>query len=63
VPVLVTRYGLDVEIAAGLGIAAGFGGADGFLEEAVVEALAMPRKCLSVEGRGRPIGRRKERDI
>jgi hypothetical protein len=29
----------------------------------VVEALAMPRKCFNVEGRGRAIGLRNERDI
>ena len=32
-------------------------------EAAIVEARAIPRKCFRVEGRGRAIGRRKERDI
>jgi len=36
------------------------GGGD---ETAVVDAFAIPRKCLNVEDRGIPIGLRNERDI
>ena len=53
VPVFVTQYvrsfGFVVEEEGG-GIA-------------VVDALAMPRKRLSVDGRGRAMGRRNGRDI
>lgn len=42
------RYGFEGEVAVGAGV-----------ED--VEALAIPRKWLIVEGRGRARGRRKER--
>jgi hypothetical protein len=31
--------------------------------DADVDALAMPRKCLSVDGRGMPIGLKNESDM
>jgi len=50
VVVLVTRYGLGTDVA-------------GIAGEADVEALAIPKKHLSVDGRGSAIGRRNERDM
>jgi hypothetical protein len=41
-----------------------FGEGEGVVaDEAVVEAFATPRKCLKVDGRGRAIGLRNEKDI
>lgn len=40
----------------------GVGGVDGTVDVAL-EAFAIPRKCLNVAGRGRPIGLRKDKDI
>jgi hypothetical protein len=54
VPVRSTRYGF-----VGAGVEEG--GDAG--EAVVVEALAMPRKRVSVDGRGRPSGRRKGSDM
>jgi len=50
VVVLVMRYGLGTEVAGSAG-------------EADVEALAIPKKHLTVDGRGSAKGRRKERDM
>jgi len=48
VVVLVTRYGLETDVP-------------GIAGEAEVEALAIPKKHLIVDGRGNAIGCRKER--
>jgi hypothetical protein len=56
VPVLVIRYGFARE-------AGDVGGVDGAAVVEVDAALAMPRKREMVEGRGRAIGLRNERDM
>lgn len=54
VPVRSTRYGL---------VGAVVDDADAVGDAVVVEALATPRKRVSVDGRGRPSGRRKDSDM
>ena len=50
VVVLVTRYGLGMAAA-------------GIAGEADVEALAMPKKHLTVDGLGSAMGRKKDKDM